>query len=84
MKNDNTLQLICVHALEKGLIDLSGGWNEEKAAELFDVLAGRPKPVLPKAATSEKVYEMVQEILIQLEDADEEYVPEWAKELKAG
>lgn len=84
MRSDDQLKLMCIHALEKGLIDLAGGWNEEKAAVLYDVLAGRPKPALPKGATPEKVFELVQEILIQLEDADEEYVPEWAKELKAG
>jgi hypothetical protein len=80
MKRD-MMMLKIVQALEKGLIPPSPGWNEQKAKSLLDAMSERPKLALPEDATSNTVYEIIHDILVSLSDAEEEYVPKWAKPL---
>ena len=72
-----------VQALEKDLIPPSNGWIVEKAHELLSAAAARPKLAFPPGVTEDMVYEVVREIFLQLDDAQEQYIPKWAKLLRA-
>lgn len=80
MKRD-MMMLKIIQALEKSLIPPSPGWNEKKAKSLLDAMTERSKLVLPADATSNTVYEIIHDILVNLSEAEEEYVPKWAKPL---
>ena len=84
VKNEEQLKRLCAQALEKGLISLKGGWDEDKAEALYNAMAARQKPAMPKGVTVNDVYNVVRQILVLLEDTDDEYVPSWAKQLMAG
>ncbi len=83
MKQTDEVMLKAIHVLEKGIIPPSRGWTVEKAGELIAAVADRPKLAFPPNITDEMVYEVIREVLMQLEDAEEQYVPKWAKLLRS-
>ena len=84
MNREDQIRLTCVQAIEKGLVPLTGGWSREKAAALLTALKDRPKANLPASTQPTEVYDIILDILADLEDAEPRYVPKWAKALLAG
>lgn len=84
MNRADQICLTCVHALEKGLIPISGGWNKTKAAALLNAIQERPMHTLPVSTQPAEVFDAIVDILAGLEGAEPRYVPRWARELLAG
>ncbi len=84
MNRADQICLVCVQALEKGLIPAVGGWNKSKAAALLSAIQEKPIHTLPVSTQPAEVFEAIVDILAGLEGAEPRYVPRWAKELLAG